>query len=436
MEDKQELVKEAGDVGFFFNEASNWITEQLLALGLNDFYANIIRIVILLAVMLLVSWIANFLVKRYVVKAIERILKKTKTNYDDYIIKRRVFNKLSHLVPALIVLLYIDTIFNNLPVISDFITNMVIVYMIFIIVSSFSAFMKAVDDIYNTFDFAKERPIKGYIQVVQIVVFSIAVLITISVVFGKDMTAIFTGLGAIAAIILLIFKDTILGLVAGVQLTANNMVKIGDWISMPSHNTDGTVLEITLNTVKVQNWDKTISTIPTYALVTNSFSNWRGMEESGGRRIKRDISIDMQSVKFCDDKMISKFKKIAFLQEYIDSKSEELVEYNKVNHVDESVLVNGRRLTNIGVFRKYMEEYLKHHPKINNDMTFLVRHLQPTEKGIPIEIYVFSKDQEWANYEAIQADIFDHILAVLSEFELSVFQFPAGSDLKKLNQLS
>jgi len=291
--------------------------------------------------------------------------------------------------------------------------------MVFVFVSSLNALLKAFDDIYNTFDFAKERPIKGYIQVVQIVVYSIAVLISISVVFGIDMTA-----------------DTILGLVAGVQLTANNMVKIGDWISMPSHNTDGTVLEITLNTVKVQNWDKTISTVPTYALVTNSFSNWRGMEESGGRRIKRNIGIDMQSVKFCDDEMLLKFRKIAYLNEYIDKKSEELIEYNKVNKFDDSVLVNGRRMTNIGVFRKYLEEYLTHHPKINKEMTFLVRHLQPTEKGIPIEIYVFSKDQAWANYEAIQADIFDHILAVLPEFGLRVFQFPTGGDLKNLNQIS
>ncbi len=436
MEDKQEVIRKAGDVGYFFNEASNWITEQLLALGLNNFYSNIIRIVILLAVMLFTAWIADVIVKRYVVKAIERILKKTKTNYDDYLIKRRVLNKLSHLVPALIVLLYIGTIFNNSPAISDFVSDLVIVYMVFVFVSSLNALLKAFDDIYNTFDFAKERPIKGYIQVVQIVVYSIAVLISISVVFGIDMTAIFTGMGAIAAIILLIFKDTILGLVAGVQLTANNMVKIGDWISMPSHNTDGTVLEITLNTVKVQNWDKTISTVPTYALVTNSFSNWRGMEESGGRRIKRNIGIDMQSVKFCDDEMLLKFRKIAYLNEYIDKKSEELIEYNKVNKFDDSVLVNGRRMTNIGVFRKYLEEYLTHHPKINKEMTFLVRHLQPTEKGIPIEIYVFSKDQAWANYEAIQADIFDHILAVLPEFGLRVFQFPTGGDLKNLNQIS
>ncbi len=433
MEDKQEFVKKAGDVGFHFDQVNGWITEQLLEIGLSNFYVDILRVVILLTFMLLVSWIADIIVKRYVLKAIERIFKKTKSKYDDYLIKRRVFVKLSHIVPALIILFYIGTVFNNLPVVSNFISNLIIIYIIFILVSSISSLLKAFDDIYNNFDFANERPIKGYIQVVLIIVYSIAAIISTSVLFGIDLTAIFTGMGAVAAVILLIFKDTILGLVAGVQLTANNMVKIGDWISMPSHNADGTVLEITLNTVKVQNWDKTISTIPTYALVTNSFSNWRGMEESGGRRIKRNIGIDMQSVKFCDEEMISKFKKIGYLKDYIDRKSNELVEYNKANKIDDTVLVNGRRMTNLGVFRKYLEEYLLHHPNINNDMTFLVRHLQPTEKGIPMEIYVFSKDQAWAKYEAIQADIFDHILAVLSEFELSVFQFPTGGDLKNLN---
>jgi miniconductance mechanosensitive channel len=233
-------------------------------------------------------------------------------------------------------------------------------------------------------------------------------------------------------VLLLVFKDTILGLVASVQLSANNMIRIGDWIEMPSRKADGTVLEITLNTVKVQNWDKTIATIPTYAMVSESFTNWRGMEESGGRRIKRSVNIDMSSVKFCSPEMIEKFKKIHRLKKYISEKMEELELFNKENQIDDSVLVNGRRLTNLGVFRKYVEEYLRHHPKIHQDMTFLVRHLQPSEKGIPIEIYVFSNDQAWANFEGIQADLFDHILAILPEFELRVFQNPSSFNIEQL----
>jgi miniconductance mechanosensitive channel len=236
----------------------------------------------------------------------------------------------------------------------------------------------------------------------------------------------------LAAVLLLVFRDTILGFVASIQLSANNMVKPGDWIEMPSHNADGTVLDISLNTVKVQNWDKTIATVPTYALVSESFRNWKGMEESGGRRIKRSINIDMNSVRFVDDELAEKFKKIHLLKAYVESREEEILKYNEENKIDGSILVNGRRMTNLGTFRKYVEEYLRKHPKIHNDMTFLVRQLQPDERGLPIEIYVFSNDQAWANYETIQADIFDHILAVIPEFELRVFQNPSGRDFQNL----
>jgi miniconductance mechanosensitive channel len=235
-----------------------------------------------------------------------------------------------------------------------------------------------------------------------------------------------------AAVLILVFRDTILGFVASIQLSANNMVKPGDWIEMPSHNADGTVLDISLNTVKVQNWDKTIATVPTYALVSESFRNWKGMEESGGRRIKRSINIDMNSVCFVDDKMAERFKKIQVLKDYVVNREEEIKKYNEENKIDGSVVVNGRRMTNLGTFRKYVEEYLLQHPKIHNDMTFLVRQLQPDERGLPIEIYVFSNDQAWANYEAIQADIFDHILAVIPQFDLRVFQSPSGRDFQNL----
>ena len=432
MEDKQELVKEVGLLAGSFKGINSWIIEKLMSMGMEEPSANMVRIAILVVVMILVSWAANYITKKFIIRVLDMFFMKTKSKYDDFLVERKVFHKLSHLAPAVVILLMTGVVFYNYPGFSRGLTSVVFVYIVFVFVSSFSSFFKAVDDVYNTFDFAKERPIKGYIQVAQIILYSVAILISVSILFGVNMAAIFTGLGAVAAVILLIFKDTILGLVAGVQLTANNMVKIGDWISMPSHNADGTVLEITLNTVKVQNWDKTISTIPTYALVTNSFSNWRGMEESGGRRIKRHVNLDMQSVKFCDDAMLTKYRKIAYLSEYIDKMEKELTGYNKANNFDDAVLVNGRRMTNLGVFRKYLEEYLQHHPKIHKEMTFLVRHLQPTEKGIPIEIYVFSKDQEWAKYEAIQADIFDHILAVIPEFDLSVFQFPTGNDMKTL----
>jgi miniconductance mechanosensitive channel len=289
------------------------------------------------------------------------------------------------------------------------------------------AFINAWHKIYLKLPVSEHRHIKGYLQLLKIFIGFIAFLIVISVTFNRDLTTLLAGLGAMAAVLLLIFKDTILGLVASVQLSANKMVKIGDWISIPSRGTDGTVLDITLNTVKVQNFDKTILTIPTYALVQESFQNWTGMEESGGRRIKRALYIDVQSIGFLDKEQIERLKKIQILRDYIETKEKDLKDFNEKHSIDDSVLVNGRRMTNIGTFRAYIQSYLKH-----NDMTFLVRHLPVSEKGLPVEIYVFSTDQEWANYEAIQADIFDHLLAVIPEFGLRVFQNPTGSDFKQL----
>ena len=253
-----------------------------------------------------------------------------------------------------------------------------------------------------------------------------------SIIIGFELGSFFTGLGAFVAVLILVFKDTILGFVASIQLSSSNMIKIGDWISMPSHGADGTIEDISVYTVKVQNWNKTISTIPTYAMVSESFSNWRGMEESGGRRIKRSINIDMKSVKFCTAEMIEKYRNISLLSSYMEEALERVDKYNKDHNIDVSINVNGKRLTNIGTFRKYIEAYLHDNDKIHDDMTFLIRQLQPTEKGLPIEIYVFSNDQVWANYEAIQADIFDHILAVIPKFELRVFQNPTGADLHNL----
>jgi miniconductance mechanosensitive channel len=232
---------------------------------------------------------------------------------------------------------------------------------------------------------------------------------------------------------MLVFKDTILGFVASIQLSGHDMIRIGDWIEMPKYGADGDVIEVSINTVKVRNWDKTITTIPTYGLVSDAFKNWRGMSESGGRRIKRALHIDMSSIKFCTDEMLERFNKFDFIKNYIAEKQDEIIEYNKEHETDTSQLINGRRQTNIGVFRAYTIAYLKNHPKIHQDMTFLVRHLEPKQYGLPVQIYVFSNDQAWANYEAIQADIFDHLLAALPEFELRVFQNPTGYDFKSLD---
>lgn len=406
------------------------ITNYLIGLGLSNDLAVLIRTVFLILIVVGLSYLINKVTKYYIVHVVEKIIRKTKSKYDDYFIERKVFQRLSHLAPAAFLYLVNGLVFKDFPSASYIFENVILIYLVLIGVWTLTAFFSAVMDIYNAQPYSQDRPIKGYIQVVQIVGYFIGVLIVISIIFNVELIAIFTGLGAVAAVLILVFKDTILGFVASIQLSANKMVRPGDWISMPSHNTDGTVLDISLNTVKIQNWDKTITTVPTYAMVSDSFSNWKGMEESEGRRIKRSINLDMRSVKFCSAELIERCKKMYLLKDYITKKEEEIINYNKALQADETVTANGRRLTNIGVFRKYLEAYLHKNPNIHDGMTFLVRHLQPTEKGIPIEIYVFSNDQAWGRFEEIQADIFDHILAVLPEFELQVFQFPGGGDFK------
>lgn len=408
------------------------ITEWLIKLGISDNLITPLRLVIILTIVVLSAFLAYIITEKVIIAFIAKLVKKSKNKWDDILFERKVFRRIAQIAPVIVIYYSIVSFLVDYPAIVSVAKSVIYIYLIVMSVTIINVFFDTIYQIYVNSTIAKNRPIKGLIQSIKIFIYFTAVLLILSILLGKSPQTLLAGLGALAAVLLLVFKDTILGFVSSIQLSANDMVKVGDWISMPSHHSDGVVTEINLNTVKVQNWDKTISTIPTYALVSESFNNWKGMEQSGGRRIKRSINIDMKSVKFCSKEMLNKFQKIQFLTSYIKEKQKKLEDYNKNNKIDDSVLVNGRRLTNIGVFRKYVEEYLKQEPNIHNDMTFLVRQLQPTEKGIPIEIYVFSKSQEWAKYETIQADIFDHVLAIVPEFELNIFQNPTGSDFQKI----
>lgn len=408
------------------------IKDLLTGWGLSENIAAYINIVFGTTIIILLAYLSDVISKRIIIKTITRVIRRTKSNWDDILLEKKVLTRLAHLAPAIILFFFARFVLSDYQNIAVFIQGAIRIYILLLILLVIDSLINALHGIYQTLEVSKNRSIKGYIQVAKILVYFIAALLVISILFNREVTRLLTGLGAVAAVLLLVFKDTILGFVASIQLSANNMLKIGDWITMPRYSADGSVMEITLNTVKVQNWDKTISTIPTYALVSDSFSNWRGMEESGGRRIKRSINIDMKSVKFCTKEMLDRFNKIQYLREYTEKRKLEIEAYNKENNIDKSIVVNGRNMTNIGTFRKYLEKYLYHHPKIHNDMTFLIRQLQPTDKGIPIEIYVFSNDQRWANYESIQADIFDHILAVIPEFDLRVFQSPSGDDFQRV----
>ncbi|MHC4257301.1 MAG: mechanosensitive ion channel family protein [Planctomycetota bacterium] len=415
----------AKELPLYFKELIHWLEELpidhrlLVQLGL-------------LVVVLLLAWLANFITKRVILRVVRRVVKKSKNQWDDFLSQRHVFTRLSHLAPAIVINYFAPVVFIGTAGSGQFMQVLAIIYMLVIGMLVINAFLDSVSDICHTYDFSRKVPIHGVMQVIKIFVFITGGIIILGIIVGKNPTNILAGFGAMTAVITLIFKDAILGFVAGIQISANNMVHLGDWIEMPKYGADGDVIDISLTTVKVQNWDKTISTIPAYALISDSFKNWRGMQQSGGRRIKRAINLDMNTVRFCNPMMLDKFRHIEHIADYIDAKQTEIDAYNTANHIDHTELVNGRRMTNVGTFRAYVIAYLKNHPKINQNMTFLVRQLHPTECGLPIEIYVFSSDTVWANYEAIQADIFDHILAVIPEFGLRVFQNPTGSDFSRL----
>lgn len=400
--------------------------------GLNEKFSVLFAKIAIVIGILIVAFLANLIAKKVFLRIINKVVEKTKTKWDDIIVERGVLTKLSHLAPALIVFFLIRLAFPERDAVVEIIQRFTIAYMIGVVMLVVNALLNAGHDIYNTYEVSKSRPIKGYVQVIKIFIIIISLILIVTTLLNKSPLGILSGIGALSAVLMLVFKDSILGLVASIQLTANNMVKIGDWIEMPSYGADGDVIEINLQSIKVQNWDKTISSIPIYAFVSNSFKNWRGMQESGGRRIKRSINLDMRSIRFCTAEMVEKFKEIRYLRDYIESKTAEIEEYNKEHEVKPGDLINGRHLTNVGTFRIYLVEYLKNHPKINKEMTFLVRQLPPGKCGLPIEIYVFSNDQAWANYETIQADIFDHVLAVLPAFELKVYQEPSGWDLQQI----
>jgi len=382
------------------------------------------------AIVLLLAWLLYMVAKKIILRILSSIIRKSQIKWDDVLLKHRVFERLSHLVPALVIYAFAAAF----PQAELFIQKLCMSYMIIIGLMVVNSLLNTVLDVYRTFEISKQRPIKGYVQVIQIFLYVVAGIFVIATLMGKSPWYFISGLGALTAVLILVFKDSILGLVSSIQLSTNNMVQIGDWIDMPKYGADGDVIDVSLNTVKVQNFDKTITTIPTYALMSDSFKNWRGMSESGGRRIKRAISIDMNSVGFCTNEMLDRFEKFQLITDHIKQKRKEIAEFNKAHDIDTSLLINGRNMTNLGTFRAYIIAYLRNHPKIHNDMTFLVRYLSPAKDGMPVEIYVFSNDQAWANYEAIQADIFDHILAVLPQFDLRVFQNPTGSDFKKLTE--
>ena len=376
------------------------------------------------------AFIANMIARTFIAGMINRILTSSESKRDDVLVRRGVFNRMSQFAPAIVIYATAPLVLSDYPQIAGFVEACSLIYMIAIAVLFIDALINAGLEIYRTFPVSRDYPIKSFAQVAKLIVYFLAFITTMSVILGESPVTFLAGLGALTAVIMLVFKDPILGFVAGIQLSANRMVAVGDWIEMPKFGIDGDVIEIAMTTVKIRNFDKTITTVPTHSLISESFKNWRGMKETGGRRIKRSINIDVGSIRFCDSEMLKRYSNIQYIADYIAKKESELSKHNA--DIDESSLVNGRHLTNVGTFRAYIEAYLSNHPMISKSLTLLVRQLQPTEHGLPIEVYVFSLDTNWIAYEKIQADIFDHILAAASEFDLKIFQSPSGGDVSLL----
>ena len=384
---------------------------------------------ILLGITLLLSFFSYIVIRYVVLNAISRLFEKTSTKLDDILIETGFLNRISYIVPLFILYNLFNSFIGDYLIINRLLLSLIAI----VIILSFNSLLNVFSDIYNRSKYSNNINLKSYFQILRLIINLLSIIIVFSIISGQSPLYLLSGLGALTAVLMLIFKDTILSFVSSIQINSNDLFKIGDWVEAPQFDADGDVIDIALHTIKIQNWDKTISIIPTHKLIDSSFKNWRGMSESGGRRIKRSINIDMNSIKFCNDELINSFKSITIISEYIDKKLSNLREYNA--SINKESIINGRALTNIGTYRAYIKAYLKNNKDIHKDMTFLVRQLSPTSNGLPLQIYVFSNNTNWIDYEEIQSDIFDHLISALDQFDLKIYQQPSGNDLSNISKI-
>jgi miniconductance mechanosensitive channel len=409
---------------------SDWLREFLYQLYIPNALIPLVRDLILLSTLFIICFISFYIAKLLIRTVIHTIVSKTKTDWDDKLFSNRFFNRLAYIVPAILIIKLLPYVLPYYPGWIRFIQAITNLYIVFVILLAFYSLLNSVNEIYEDMEVSRSKPIKGYIQLLKVLIALVAAVLIISIIFNQSPLYLLTGLGAISAVLLLVFKDALLGLVAGIQLSANDMARPGDWITMSKYNADGDVEEITLTTVKVRNFDRTMVYIPAYAMISDAFVNWRGMYEAEGRRIKRALHIDINSVVFGSPEMLEELKRFSLVRDYIINKQAEIDEYNQQLSSDVSYPVNGRRQTNLGIFRAYMEAYLRSLQTINQESILMVRQLPPTEKGIPLEVYAFCIHKEWVIYENVQSDIFDHLIAALPHFGLRLYQSPAGGDVK------
>jgi len=407
-------------------ELNNLFFDLLIDLKIPEFYAEILNIFLVSILILFSVIVINFISKKIIINFLEKLSKRSKTDFDNFLIANNIQIYLARLVPVFYIYWIIPFWLENFQTVLVYALLVLKIYFIFLLVSIIRNFLNATKEFFRTFDSLKGKPIESFIQVAMLLVWFTAVVLIFSIITGTQVSTFLTAMGALSAVIMLIFKDTILGFVASIQLSSNDLIRIGDWVTMKKFGADGDVIEINLNSVKIQNFDKTITTIPTYKLISDSFTNWRGMSDSDGRRIKRALLIKGSSIRFIKKEEVSKLKNIKLLSKYITETETEIENHNFKLEVPLDDAINGRNLTNIGLFRKYIEEYLIANKLINNEMTVMCRQLSPTSQGVPLEIYAFISDKEWKSYENIVSDIFDHLLASLKTFDLELFELPSN----------
>ena len=405
---------------------THWLYDYLIAAGLSETTSKYLNMLALLIVLIIIAFIVDFIVRRILINIFSGFALRTKSNFDDILVKNKLPRNIAHIIPLIIALEAAPIVFSDFLYVDDIIEKILQVFGIILTLRIARSFLNSLKDYFKTKPRLKDKPIDSYIQVFMIFIWIAGIVLAFAVATNQSVWKFMTGLGAISAIIILVFKDTILGFVASIQVSINDMVRIGDWITFEKYGADGDVIEINLATVKVQNFDKTITTIPTYALISDSFKNWRGMTSSDGRRIKRALIIKQSSIKYLTPESVESLKDITLITDYLNNQQEKINEYNTSKNIDKTILINGRNLTNIGVFRKYLDSYINAQTGINKDMMVMVRQLAPTTQGVPLEIYAFSSDKRWANYEYIMADIFDHALAAVPYFELELFELPSN----------
>ena len=406
---------------------THFFRDYFIEQGVSNSFATFFNMLALLLLLGFLIYLSHRVTRLVIIKVFTAFSNRTKTNFDNLLVSYKAPKYVASLIPLFLTMKLFPIVFQDYPSLNAFILMVLKIFTIIILIWIFRSVLRTLEAYFKLDPRLNNKPIDSYIQVFMLFLWAVGIGLVFAVLTGISLMTFFTTLGAASAILLLIFKDTIMGFVASVQVAVNDSVRIGDWITMEKYHADGDVIEINLSTVQVQNWDKTITYLPTHALLTDAFTNWRGMQESGGRRIKRSILIKAKSIRYLEPEEVEELKKIQLISNYLTTRQEDIKKFNSTNSIDKSLLINGRNLTNIGVYRKYVQTVIENHSGINKDLTMMVRQLQPTAKGIPLEIYAFSSDKRWANYEYIMSDIFDHVLAALPYFNLELYELDLGS---------